>query len=293
MKTITLLAVAVGSLGGMLKADPLAEGTYVDLVVVPVGPVVLAEFEADTPPPAATTTETPKPGTPAPKKLDAPGGSGGGSGVRVKQQDPAEIAPASVFIKASSSKYYQVPCSLNAVGSPVRAPLTDSEVVLYQRIGAGASSFKELGKFTVTQTGGRVLVVLTKPLKEKRWDNPTLTAMSLPKKSRAQLFFVNGSQELQCGVKVATAVKALEPLKPLAWESTEAAKGVDVSLAMRDLKGTFMPPFYQSNVELKPNTTSVFIPYGVSAEESFRGGKFATGILENEVFRPASVYEIK
>ncbi len=292
MKTITLLAADVGSfVGGILKADPLADGSYVDLVVVPVGPVALAEFEADTPPPA--TTEPAKPGTPGAKKPEAPGGSGGGSGVRVKQQNPAEIAPASVFVKLSSSKYYQVPCSLNAVSSPVRTPVSDSQVVLYQRVGDGGSSFRELGKFAVTQTGARMLVVLSKPQKEKRWDNPTLTALPLPKKSHPQLFFVNGSQELQCGVKVATAVKSVEPLKPLVWESAEAAKGVDVSLAMRDLKGTFMPPFFQSNVELKPNTTSVFISYGVSAEESFRGGKFATGILDNEIFRPASAYEVK
>jgi len=104
---------------------------------------------------------------------------------------------------------------------------------------------------------------------------------------------VNASQELQCGVKVGTNVKAVEPLKPLIWEApSTAAAGVDVSLAMRDLKGAFMPPFYQSNVELKAATTTLFIPYGVSQQESFRGGKFATGIIDGEAIRQASVYEV-
>ncbi len=288
MKTAFLLAVALGSLN-FLKAEPLAEGAFVDIIIVPVGSVALAEFETDTPP-AAAAGDAAKPGAPA--KPQGPGG-GGGSGIRVKQQDPSEIPPSAVFVRQSASKYFQIPCSQNAVSSPVRTPVSDTDVVLYQRMGDGGSSFKELGRVKVTKSDTRMLVLLTKPLKEKRWDSPTVSFFPLPKTDRPQLVFANASQELQCGVKVATNAKALEPLKPLIWESpTAAAAGVDVSLAMRDLKGASMPPFYQSNVELKANTTTLIIPYSVTQEESFRGGKLATGIIDSGTIRQATPYEV-
>lgn len=288
MRTFSLLALALAATGGFLRAEPLAEGSYVDLIVVPVGPVALAEFESD-PGTPAVATNTPAGGKPSGNKpAPAPGG---GSGVRVKQQDPSTLPPAAVFIRHGNSKVYQVPCSLNAVGSPVRTPIADSVVTLLQRDGATATSFKELGKFTVTQAGGRVLVVLSKPHKETRWDKPTVSSYPVPAKPAPQLVFVNGSQEMQCGVKVAAAVKALEPLKPLVWAGAPDPRGIDVSLAMRDAKGAFLAPFFQSNVELKANHTTFFIPYSVSAEESFRGGKYATASIDNETTRPATLIE--
>lgn len=291
MKLFAFAVFAITCIGNVLHAEPVAEGTYVDLIVVPVGPVPLAEFEADTP--SVPTEEQAKKAAADPSKEKAPP-SGGGSGIRVKQQDPSELAPSSVFVKVGSKKYYQIPCSLNAVSSPVRTPISDSEVTLYQRIGDGASSFKELAKVTVPQPGSRYLILLTKPLSEKSWEDPKVTSFAFPAKDRPQLFFVNGSQEFQCGVKVGGAVKALAPLTPLVWQSSpsQSISEVEVSLAMRTPKGQFLSPFYQSYVGLEPNRTSVYIAYGVTSVESFRGGKFATGNIEDGVFRPASLYDV-
>lgn len=291
MKSFAFTILTITCCWSSLHAEPLADGTYVDLVVVPVGAVPLAEFEADTPS-VPTVEETAKAAGKPEKEAASPGG--GGSGIRVKQQDESELAPSSVFVKAGSNKYYQIPCSLNAVNSPVRTPVVDTEVTLYQRTGDGASSFKELAKVTVSKSGARYLVLLTKPLKEKSWQNPTVTTFPFPPKDKPQLYFVNGSQELQCGVKVGTAVKALPPLSPLAWEnsSSPSTTDVDVSLAMRAPQGQFLQPFFQSNVELKPRRTAVYISYGVTGAESFRGGKLATGNIDDGVFRPASPYDV-
>jgi hypothetical protein len=151
-----------------------------------------------------------------------------------------------------------------------------------------------VAKLTIGQSGERILVVLTKPLNEKKWSDPKVSIFKLARTERPQLFFVNASQETRCGVNVAGQTMGLDPLKPLAWQcppNAEAA-GVDVALAMSSPDGGFLPMFYQSNVELKPHGTTLFIPYGVTAQESFRGGKFATGTFSDEDFRVASPYKI-
>lgn len=293
MKFLSRALVALPFVFDLSSAAPISEGSHVDLIVVPVGPVSLAEFEADVPPAPAAATGTAAPATPAdPAKPQAP--AGGGSGVRVKEQDPAAIAPSALFVKRSETEYFQVPCSQNAIGSPVRTPVKDSEIVLYRRDGNQVNSFKEVAKLTIGQSGERILVVLTKPLNEKKWSDPKVSIFKLARTERPQLFFVNASQETRCGVNVAGQTMGLDPLKPLAWQcppNAEAA-GVDVALAMSSPDGGFLPMFYQSNVELKPHGTTLFIPYGVTAQESFRGGKFATGTFSDEDFRVASPYKI-
>jgi hypothetical protein len=293
MKFLSRALVALPFVFDLSSAAPISEGSHVDLIVVPVGPVSLAEFEADVPPAPAAATGTAAPATPAdPAKPQAP--AGGGSGVRVKEQDPAAIAPFALFVKRSETEYFQVPCSQNAIGSPVRTPVKDSEIVLYRRDGNQVNSFKEVAKLTIGQSGERILVVLTKPLNEKKWSDPKVSIFKLARTERPQLFFVNASQETRCGVNVAGQTMGLDPLKPLAWQcppNAEAA-GVDVALAMSSPDGGFLPMFYQSNVELKPHGTTLFIPYGVTAQESFRGGKFATGTFSDEDFRVASPYKI-
>ncbi len=293
MKFLSRALVALPFVFDLSSAAPISEGSHVDLIVVPVGPVSLAEFEADVPPAPAAATGTAAPATPAdPAKPQAP--AGGGSGVRVKEQDPAAIAPSALFVKRSETEYFQVPCSQNAIGSPVRTPVKDSEIVLYRREGNQVNSFKEVAKLTIGQSGERILVVLTKPLNEKKWSDPKVSIFKLARTERPQLFFVNASQETRCGVNVAGQTMGLDPLKPLAWQcppNAEAA-GVDVALAMSSPDGGFLPMFYQSNVELKPRATTLFIPYGVTAQESFRGGKFATGTFSDEDFRVASPYKI-
>lgn len=293
MKFLSRALVALPFALDLSSAAPISEGSHVDLIVVPVGPVSLAEFEADVPPASAAATGTAAPATPAdPAKPQAP--AGGGSGVRVKEQDPAAIAPSALFVKRSETEYFQVPCSQNAIGSPVRTPVKDSEIVLFRREGNQVNSFKEVAKLTIGQSGERILVVLTKPLNEKKWSDPKVSIFKLARTEQPQLFFVNASQETRCGVNVAGQTMGLDPLKPLAWQcppNAEAA-GVDVALAMSSPDGGFLPMFYQSNVELKPHGTTLFIPYGVNAQESFRGGKFATGTFSDEDFRVASPYKI-
>lgn len=293
MKPFVFQLVAVAGLSGVLAAEPVAEGTYVDLIIVPVGPAVLAEFEADSPPVTPEKTQSEGAGQkPDAANPQGPGG-GGGSGIRVKARDPSEIPPSAFYIRHGKDGYYQIPCSLNAVGTPVRTPVRDSEIVLYQRDGTQGTSFKQVAKFVIKQSGDRMLVVLTKALTEKKWNDLNASVFRIPKKTTPQLFFVNGCEELNCGVKVADRIMPLAPLKPLAWEgpvATSPPAGVDVALAMQSKGGALMPAFFQSNVELKASTTSLFIAYGVSREESFRGGKFALGSFDNENFRTASAY---
>lgn len=294
MHALSRAILALPLLLAVSSADPVSEGSFVDLIVVPIGPVSLAEFEADAPPAPSADAGTAAPAAAKPEAPDKPKSPGGGSGIHVKEQDPLEIAPSAVFVKRSETEYFQIPCSQNAIGSPVRTPVKESEVVLYRRDGNQVNSFKELAKLTISQSGERVLVVLTKPLNEKKWSDPKVSIFKLTRTERPQLFFVNASQETRCGVNVAGQTMGLDPLKPLAWQcppNAEAA-GVDVALAMSSSEGGFLPMFYQSNVELKPHGTTLFIPYGVTAQESFRGGKFATGTFSDEDFRAASPIKI-
>ncbi|MEI7908957.1 MAG: hypothetical protein WCK77_04915 [Verrucomicrobiota bacterium] len=282
--------LALLALAAPLHADPLPDDAYVDLIVVPVGPVPLATFERADPAAATAAATAPtaaapgKPGSPAPP----PAASGGG--VRVKDVSLAEIPPRAVFVKKTSGKYYQVSCFLNAVGIPVRVPVHDSDLTLYVRSVEGGDAFTELGKFKLTQPNPRLLVLLTKKREEKKWTQPTLTVIPVPMAGPPAILFINGSESVGCGISVDGKVLALAALKHRLWQAAADAPPPEVMLAMADNEGQSLPPFFNNSLPLEADTSRIIISYDVTPQESFRGGKYAMGEVSPAAFQPAQPY---
>ncbi len=275
---LILAAMATGA-----TSAPLAEGTYVDFVVVPIGPVALAEFESD---PAAAAAGGANPaGSASP--------DGPGSGVRVKETDPSEIPPSAIYLEKGGNNYHQLPCYLNSVGVPVRTPVTDSEIRFMIRSGSSADSFIPLEKCTLPQTGGRILVLLTKPLGEKRWTSPKVTLIPLPQPRGAGITVVNASQGAPCGLVIdGTRKTLLPPLRHQLWSPPAKAPSPTVALAMAmgTDDGTFLPAFYDDRLPVTEPVLSLVIAYDVTPQESFRRAKYVTGILRGGEFRHAEPF---
>lgn len=270
-------------------AQPLPEGSFVDLLVIPVGPVALAEFERDNGAGAASEGG----GTPE-KASGRPGG--GGSGVRVKEQDPAEIPPRAVFLKKGENEHYRIPCFFNAVTTPVRVPVMDTEVVFRLLAPGSSDSFTDLETCRIASAGQRLVVLLTKPLSEKKWTRPKVTLVPAAGGEAPQLLLANASQSLSCGAVLDRTQKILlPPLGHQVWQPAADADGkpVAVALAMADSDQRFQAPFYNDNIVLRKASTTVLVCYDVTPQESFRRGKYALGRFAPGEFRPATIYPEK
>ncbi|MCW1923735.1 hypothetical protein OKA05_14305 [Luteolibacter arcticus] len=255
-----------------LTAEPLPEGHFVDFIVVPVGPVPLAEFE----------------------KGAAPAAGGQGSGVQVKEVDPTEVPPNAVYVKKGNTTY-QIPCFLNAIGTPVRTPVADTEVTLQIKTGTAVDAMTSLEKCVVPADARCVLVLLTKPLGEKKWTKPTVTFIPVPQSQVPQILVANASMAASCGAVFEGATKILlPPLKRHVWKPApgKAQPNAAVALAMNG-GGKFLPSLYEDRLTLAKGSTSILIAYEVTAQESFRGGKYAASTVPPGEFRPATEYPEK
>jgi hypothetical protein len=252
----------------------------VDFVVVPVGPVALAEFEQAAPPPAAPAKPGADPSSPP---------AGQGSGVRVKEADPSEVPPNAVYLK-SGDALYQIPCFQNAVGTPVRVPVTDTELVFQTR--SAGEEFTSLEKCQLPENAGCVLVLLTKPLAEKKWTRPTVTAIGIPRHAGPQILVANASSAATCGAVINQDTKILlPPLKRHVWRpaATHATPRAAVALAMQH-DGRFLPSLHDDHLTLAKGATSILIAYEVTAQESFRRGKYAMGTVREGESLPAEIH---
>lgn len=287
--TARFLLAAAAVLPGMLRAEPLPEGSYADLLVVLVGPVPLAEFESDDRSQDPPDDPAASPGGPA----TPPSGAripGGGSGVRVKEQDPAEIPPRAVFLRRGKDKYWKIPCFLNAIPTPVRIPLEDSEVTLLLETPGSRGTFNPLDPVRVPATGRTILVLLTKPVGEREWTRPQVTLIPVEPARPPRMLLVNASHALSCGVVVDRSQKLLlAPRKHAFWRPDTAAdtSAVQLSLAMAERERRFLPPFFNSHLALPPATTTIMISYEVTADESFRRAKYVRGSFKHGDFDPA------
>jgi hypothetical protein len=251
-----------------LAAEPLPADHYVDFIVVPVGPVPLAEFESG----------------------GAPEGGGQGSGVRVKDVDPSEVPPNAVYVKKGNTTY-QIPCFLNAIGTPVRTPVADTEVTLQIKTGTEKDAMTSLEKCVLPPDARCVLVLLTKPLGEKKWTKPTVTFMPVPQSQDPQIVVANASMAASCGAVFEGVTKILlPPLKRHVWKPAagKTQSNAAVALAMNG-GGKFLPSLYEDRLTLAKGGTSILIAYEVTAQESFRGGKYAAATVPPGEFRPAVV----
>lgn len=259
-----------------ILAEPLAEGSFVDFIVAPVGPVPLAEFES---------TDQAGPAAASGNAGGAPSPGGTGSGVKVKETDPSEIPPTAVYLKKGSGGYYQIPCFLNSVGVPVRTPVADSEIVFLTKNANTGDAFTELEKRLLPTTSQRVLVLLTKPLAEKKWSKPTVTLIPLPGPATASVLVANASATASCGAVFGQEKKILLPaLKYCTWKSAAPSR---VAIAMAAPGGGFQAPIFDEYMKVETDAVTLVISYEVTPQESFRRGKYSRGIVRNGDFRPA------
>jgi hypothetical protein len=281
------LITALAALILPLAAEPLPEGHYVDFIVVPVGPVRLAEFEA-----SSTPSTTPK--KPGEKEEAQPEGPGGGGGLRVKETDPSEVPPNAVYLK-KGGVIYQLPCYLNAIAAPVRVPVADTELTFLTKAGTAKDDFASLDKCQVTKDARCVLVLLTKPLNEKKWTKPTITLIPVPQSQDPQILVANASMGATCGAVFEGSTKImLPPLKRHVWKPAAGKSGplAAVALAMNH-GGQFLPALYEDRLTLAKGRTSILITYEVTPQESFRCAKYSVGGFNNDEFRPANIYAEK
>lgn len=269
-----------------LRAEPLPPESYVDFLVVPAGPIRLAEFEIDSPIPAtAAHAETPARGPRQGGQTETPAG-GNGSGVKVREVDPSEVPPSAVYIKLETDKYLQIPCSLNAIGLPVRTPVKDTEVVFLTKSG---DSYSPLEKQTLPAGAGRVLVMLYKPLGEKRWTKPAVTMIPIPSPDDGTVIVANASPTTSCGVVFGGERKFLLPaMKSCTWHPAGPTRTM-IAMSMAD--GTFRQPFFDEYLKEDKTATSLVIAFEVTPQESFRCGKYAAGSIHSRDFRPALVLQ--
>lgn len=267
-----------------LQAEPLPAGSHVDFLVVPAGPVRLAEFEVDT-----TTAKAAPPaerGAP-PRTPPGEGPGGNGSGVKVKEVDSSEMPPTSVLIRRSGGGFYQIPCSLNAIGVPVRTPVSNTEIEFMSGSAVLGDAPASLGKHTLHARAKCVLVLLTKPLGEKRWTKPAVTMIPIPGPATASVLVANASSAASCGVVFGREQKILlPPLKHCTWKPSGPSR---IAIAMAGPDGGFQAPIFDEYLKLEAEATTLIIPYEVTPQESFRRGKYSRGMVANGDFRPAQV----
>ena len=194
LRPLVFLAAATA----LSHAGPLPEGSCVDLLVVPVGPGALAEFELD------HTVAPPAPAKPG-AKSDSKSGTAarqGGSGVRVKQQDPLEIPPREVYLKQGAARYFRIPCFFNAVSTPVRVPVGDTDLTFLLKTSDTKNTFESLETCRLPGATQCVLVLLTKPLTEKKWTQPKVTMIPVPPDTGSQLLLAKATTTLLISYEV-------------------------------------------------------------------------------------------
>ena len=288
LRTLLGLAAATAAATAAAFAAQLPDGSYADLLVIPVGPVPLAEFTANQPPTAAGPNANSNTKSPA----QAPARQTG-SGITVKQQDPAEIPPRAIYLKRDANRYFKIPCYFNAVAIPVRIPVADSDLTFLLKSDAAKDSFEAIVPCKLPAPRECVIVLLTKPLAEKRWTRPQVTLIPLAASTRPRLVIVNASQSASCAAVINGAAKFLvPPLLYQAWEPPPDAADTPptVALAMAPEKNHILPPFYQNTITLANSATHLLISYDVTPRESFRGAKFVAGSFKSGEFRPPAIY---
>ncbi|MGA0845436.1 MAG: hypothetical protein ACO3RV_02765, partial [Luteolibacter sp.] len=254
-----------------------------DLLVVPVGPVPLAEFEQDDSGSAGAADEEEQSDSAIPR---------GGSGVRVKEQDPAEIPPRAVYIERGRERYWRIPCYFNALSEPVRVPVKDTRLSFLLESPGARGSFNALDPLELPAVGKTILVLLTNPLGEKKWTSPQVTMIPIASSDAKRLLLINASHEMACGAIVGdqSKVELIMPRKHKIWSSADEAGNLAVSLAMADEKQRFLPPFHRSYINLDTGNTMVVVAYEVSAKESFRRAKYVRGSFMADRFASAEEY---
>lgn len=276
------------------EGKPKKEIPYLDVQIVPVGNVPLARFgrNKNAKPsalpvhikggPGAVETESPS--------ENAPSSSSPQFSVIVQPDD--ERPPSRFYVK-SGGIYLVVNCHQNSIGTPVRIPLTSSEVVFYKmkRNQDGTESYKKAFSYEVKPNQKRVLFTLSKPLKEKKWTKAKMKSYDLSpsKLNDVSALLINSSVERYIGGKVDKEAFALSPARVKLIRS-DPDKMLRLNLAASSNKRKWSRMQRLSLPAVK-DETHVILAYSVSPKESSRGFKVTRGKLVDDGFRIPSKHK--
>lgn len=265
---------------------------YVDIQIVPVGPVPLARFgygQGDK-----------KSEDDAGKKNPADDGKKnvpdvGPKGFVVLERDERETPPRSLYLKQGNG-YYVIPCHQNSIGAPVRVPLTDAAMVFYKRQQSenGTVSYVEYAKSVWKPGQDRILFTLTKKLNNKYWNEAVLRSYSLSSSvaKNNPLVVVNAGRERQIGILMEGKPQILVPHKRVLLGSNLKKNQLKLKLGVLLEGNKFHAPM---NVSLprRENEQMLLLAYPCTYKESFRGIKIAKGRLTWERARKARFVPIR
>jgi len=279
-------------------AEKKKELPYVDLYIVPVGPVPLAQFG----------TVKSKPPVKKKKKEEAPSTDGqngsedpnkekavpaGPSGFVVLQRDPREYPPRVLYMKQGDS-YVVLPCIQNSIGSPIRVSLKSQELVFYQRKvnSEGKYVYKKYHSHHWTPNQKRLLITITKPLKSKYWTRPEISTYDIsPKRLKGKsTVLVNAGKERSLGFVVNGKTKMLKPH----GKTTIDRSGNTVQLKIGALtKAKKLHAPLRLSIPNRANEQMLILTFPCTSMESFRGIKTIRGRIIADRHRKAGMMKPK
>ena len=266
-------------------AKPKMAVQYVDIHVVPVGPVPLARFGFSKGDDESKSDSSELEDPSENKKIP----SSGPKGFVVLERDARETPPRALYLKQGNG-YFELPCHQNSIASPVRVPLTQPEMVFYKRVRSedGNISYTEYAQATWKPGQKRLLLTLTKNLKDKYWTDAVLRSYNLSPSviGDKPLIVVNTGKERQVGILMNGHPKVLSPHKKVLIDAPANKRELHFKLGVLLPNRKFHAPV---NVSLpkRPNERMLILTFPCDSKESFRGIKVVKGRLVDKQFRKA------
>lgn len=272
---------------------------FVDLYVVPIGPVPLARFGQVKEKPVQKKEKGSAPGVEGSESSDGgktPEGEkavpvAGPKGFVVLQRDAREYPPKALYLK-QGDKYAVLPCPQNSIGSPIRVPLKGENLVFYTRkMGSeGKFIYEQYHRHRWNPGQKRLLVTITKPLKSKYWTKPQINTYDVsPEKIKGKsLVVVNAGREREVGMLIGGEAKRLKPYGKASMNSGDKVSQLKLGVLTKSNK--LHAPQHIS-IPNRPNEQMLILAFPCSTQESFRGIKMIRGRIIPNQFRKVDVME--
>lgn len=251
---------------------------HIDLQIIPVGNVPLARFGID--PEASLEASGEEEGEQAPQAK---------TGISVITPPENEQAPSRYYVKQGGS-YYMLSCNQNSISTPVRIPVSSPQIEFYS-MAQNADGERSLRKaFTHILKPGQesLLFTLTKPLKERSWENPNVTTydLSARKLKDQSVVVINACEEAYIAGVANQNRFALKP-HGISAIGLKNAESLRLQIAGSPDKENWSET-QKLSLTVMSNSVHLLLAYEVPRIESPRGFKVTRGKLVPDRFREAS-----
>lgn len=256
---------------------------HIDLQIIPVGNVPLARFSRD-----AETNFGPSDEAEA-EAGDDVGAAPLKSGLSAITTPENEQAPRRYYVKQGGS-YYMLSCNQNSISTPVRIPVSSPQIEFYS-MAQNADGERSLRKaFTHILKPGQesLLFTLTKPLKERSWENPNVTTydLSARKLKDQSVVVINACEEAYIAGVANQNRFALKP-HGISAIGLKNAESLRLQIAGSPDKENWSET-QKLSLPVMSNSVHLLLAYEVPEIRSPRGFKITRGKLAPDRFREAS-----